>query len=1016
MTGFEVRGFTILHISDLHFKSNIRHDQDVILSGLLKKMSEMRESEWCPDLILCTGDVAYSGKPSEYEPARDFLDHLLNITGITKKRLFVVPGNHDVDWDEPSFLPEVELCKDEDSDNFFESRDILKSILKKFHGYHEFSCDYLEQSFDENHHYFTKIVEIKGFRVGIAGFNSAWPLYKELYKKSIASKQLLGRIPLMKALQNLQGADLKIVMFHHPLVWLLQFEQPNVGTLLEESADLVLNGHQDKSRMEIHHVGEKRKVLYIQAGPAYGEKPWPNRVHLIRWEIQRNDKIVRIHPLKFDHETNKWDLDTAIFSVKDYPDYIGRYEIGKELENPKLGPFSTIEEKIRQNTKQRRFPAGEHFEEGLIHFDKKEIEETEKTLKSKRCYLIYGPPSSRKTTFSLSFGLYLRRKGYSVFYREVEGWAEWNALAERTKPYDDEKVLFIIDECQNSPETIGKFVCWVKVNIENAKFLFLSKMISKDRFLKQRFNYFAILESESKKAWEDLKQKFKDVIKQFCISNKIENYEEQIGNVEDIIKTCGNKFIILNELLGVWKRFYQFEKILSEIPKQKIYEKVRLDYLQTYPRAIILTKLCVIYQFEGTPIPPQGMNVLLIDATSKDFKELEDEGLIYKKTSKNTQRIYFTVHDDPTFAKLILEAVEQTGLLKLIFPQFSSINEFSFKILKGYLCEVKEHITLLLDSIYKSGDLETGEKLIQNVEVISALADYLKLVKTPDTIRTILTCLRRFKIREKDKEIILSKDVLEQWSKNISKISLSSSLPFMLRELKNFKPEKAEEFLEMISPEEVAEISKKRMFEREKPKNVGILTSIVRYFGWISKGFSSTFLNHFTEEELLNLINNSKMELLEKGKHKGFCNQIYGFIQHCGFSTNVKNAYGIFLDQFNEKELLSFLETLDLIHDGMFIRVSYWNSKFQGAYKQFFKNFLPEKIKKAPSGDIMKYLSEISDIIYEKKRVSRILAKETTKLLEMLNIFINETPPKARPLFGYRLKNFKNKKEEGGIS
>ena len=325
MSHVKTEYLTILHISDFHFKPNIQYDQDTILSGLLEKIKEMNETEWRPDLILCTGDIAYSGKPKEYEAAQKFLDQLLKITGLTKRKLMAVPGNHDIDWDEPSPILDIELTTDEDVDNFFQSPNLLKKVFKKLHGYQKFSQKYLKQPFDENHYYFAKIVKIRGFRVGVAGLNSAWPYHKKLYKKSEAFDQLLGRIPLKKALEQIKEADLKIVMFHHPLQWLLELEQPNIRALLEEKADLVLNGHQFKSNIEIHHVGAERRLLYIQGGPAYGAKPWPNRVHLIRWEIQENNKTIKIYPLKFDPEINRWVLDTAIFPAKQ--GYIGHYDM-----------------------------------------------------------------------------------------------------------------------------------------------------------------------------------------------------------------------------------------------------------------------------------------------------------------------------------------------------------------------------------------------------------------------------------------------------------------------------------------------------------------------------------------------------------------------------------------------------------------------------------------------------------------------------------------------------------------
>jgi CRISPR-associated protein (TIGR02710 family) len=87
--------------------------------------------------------------------------------------------------------------------------------------------------------------------------------------------------------------------------------------------------------MEIHHVGAERRLLYIQAGPAHGAKPWPNRVHLIRWETLGNHRTVRVYPLKFDREVNEWVLDTAIFPAKH--NYIGHFDMSEKLEFPDTG-------------------------------------------------------------------------------------------------------------------------------------------------------------------------------------------------------------------------------------------------------------------------------------------------------------------------------------------------------------------------------------------------------------------------------------------------------------------------------------------------------------------------------------------------------------------------------------------------------------------------------------------------------------------------------------------------------
>src|SRR4030088_1314290 len=88
---------TWLHISDFHVKSGDPYDRDVVLGALVKSAAEYRRSGRSPDLIFATGDIAYSGKPQEYELAGKFFDDLLSAVGLPKNRLFVIPGNHDVD-------------------------------------------------------------------------------------------------------------------------------------------------------------------------------------------------------------------------------------------------------------------------------------------------------------------------------------------------------------------------------------------------------------------------------------------------------------------------------------------------------------------------------------------------------------------------------------------------------------------------------------------------------------------------------------------------------------------------------------------------------------------------------------------------------------------------------------------------------------------------------------------------------------------------------------------------------
>ncbi|MDX1968255.1 MAG: metallophosphoesterase, partial [Planctomycetaceae bacterium] len=101
---------TILHVSDMQFGKNHRFQADTTLGDnpfdtLLKRMcmdlDQLRDSHRLrPDLIICTGDLAEWGLPEEFRQAFDFLDRLARHLELSRDRVVVIPGNHDINRDE----------------------------------------------------------------------------------------------------------------------------------------------------------------------------------------------------------------------------------------------------------------------------------------------------------------------------------------------------------------------------------------------------------------------------------------------------------------------------------------------------------------------------------------------------------------------------------------------------------------------------------------------------------------------------------------------------------------------------------------------------------------------------------------------------------------------------------------------------------------------------------------------------------------------------------------------------
>ncbi len=100
----------ILHVSDFHLKGENEpvdsFNQKQVIGSLVEYAGKLAKDETPFDLLAITGDLAYGAKPAEYAAAARMCEDLLAALSLDQSRLFVAPGNHDVDRDkiDPLFL------------------------------------------------------------------------------------------------------------------------------------------------------------------------------------------------------------------------------------------------------------------------------------------------------------------------------------------------------------------------------------------------------------------------------------------------------------------------------------------------------------------------------------------------------------------------------------------------------------------------------------------------------------------------------------------------------------------------------------------------------------------------------------------------------------------------------------------------------------------------------------------------------------------------------------------------
>jgi predicted MPP superfamily phosphohydrolase len=300
-----------LHVSDFHLRPArvARYEQDRVLDGLVRFLERDRAG-FPLDLMFVTGDLAFSGKAEEYALVVELLRKLLAATGVPPARLFVVPGNHDVDRSVGRWLLRT-LASDDEAIAFFEEPDGRAFHRRKLEAY-EASLRPLVGSGRSLGlgvgAEAVEIVELAGTRLAVASFNSSW------FSQGDGDQGTLwiGEPNVRRALGRIADAEaaFAISLVHHPFEYLHEDERELVESWFERGFDLVLRGHLHKNKTR--SIASQRGGYVEVAAPAtYQGSQWPNGCFL--GEIRAKARSVRLRPYAFASGPDPWVLDPTVF-------------------------------------------------------------------------------------------------------------------------------------------------------------------------------------------------------------------------------------------------------------------------------------------------------------------------------------------------------------------------------------------------------------------------------------------------------------------------------------------------------------------------------------------------------------------------------------------------------------------------------------------------------------------------------------------------------------------------------
>ena len=104
-----IKGKYIIHLSDLHFgkkhayknmlgSNRLIYATQTLFDSIKEDIEDQGIGKDEIALFLITGDLTWSADPHEFANAKELFDKLSNYYGVSNKQIIIVPGNHDIEW------------------------------------------------------------------------------------------------------------------------------------------------------------------------------------------------------------------------------------------------------------------------------------------------------------------------------------------------------------------------------------------------------------------------------------------------------------------------------------------------------------------------------------------------------------------------------------------------------------------------------------------------------------------------------------------------------------------------------------------------------------------------------------------------------------------------------------------------------------------------------------------------------------------------------------------------------
>lgn len=312
----------LLHLSDIHFRypdcEDPENDPEQAYRTVLVRDVRDRVRGLGPvRAILVTGDIAFQAKAEEFRAAKAWLDELSEVSGCPLERVFVVPGNHDVDRSVICSALAVQnaqraIFSAEDNSRerllrrHLGDNEAAQSLLRPLTEFNNFAAQFSCQVYPPSNICWRQDIPLGGgVLLRITGLNSTLLSGFRAPQHDNDRRGELYLSPLQTVLNPSENV-VNLTMCHHPIDWFMDMD--GVEDALNNRAAIQLFGH--KHRIRLTETGNYIRFSAGAVNPDRGEGGWEPGYNLIDLNVEGSASgrrlCVRAHVLRWQSSPDRF--------------------------------------------------------------------------------------------------------------------------------------------------------------------------------------------------------------------------------------------------------------------------------------------------------------------------------------------------------------------------------------------------------------------------------------------------------------------------------------------------------------------------------------------------------------------------------------------------------------------------------------------------------------------------------------------------------------------------------------